>query len=71
MSGVSFLIRVSMLYRFWFEISELAFIEMIFRCLTFIRFVFCCNWWTDGFWLIFVYIFDDVEDGVDSFCMRI
>ena len=36
MSWVSFLIRVSMLYLFWFDISELAFIEMIFRCLTFI-----------------------------------
>ena len=46
MSEVSFLIRVSMLYLFWFEISELAFIEMIFRCLTFIWFIFCCDWWT-------------------------
>ena len=36
MSGVSFLIRVSMLYLYWFEISEVAFIEMIFRYLTFI-----------------------------------
>ena len=71
MSGVSFLIRVSMLYLFWFEISELAFIEMIFRCLTFIWFIFCCDWWTGGFWLIFVYIFDDVEDGIDSFFMCI
>ena len=36
MSGVSFLIRVSMLYLFWFEIRELALIEIIFRCLTFV-----------------------------------
>ena len=71
MSGVSFLIRVSMLYLFWFEISELPFIEMIFRCLTFIWFIFCCDWWAGVFWLIFVYIFDDVEDGIDSFFMHI
>ena len=71
MSGVSFLIRVSKLYLFWFEIRELAFIDMIFRCLTFILFIFCCDWWAGVFWLIFVYIFDDVEDGIDSFFMRI
>ena len=56
MSGVSFFIRVSMLYLFWFEIRELAFIEIIFRCLTFIWFVFCCNWWMSVFWLFVVYI---------------